>query len=312
MVQLSWILIWMAMGWALSFLAKTRIGKTGHVLQFTLATLDRFVIWVSLPATILFALHRLKWSSEAWVPVSMAWIVFGGAVLFFCWLGQRKAWSRGTVGALILCCGLGNTSFLGFPLIRAIYGERALSIAVLNDQPGSFLVLSTLGIYCATLFSSRKSTIPALCLRILKFPPIWATFFAFLLKPFSFPSGVDWVLGLGLKTLIPAALISVGSRLDLNPRQIEHERAPLGFGLVYKLVLAPLGMAFVLLLLGKSGETARVTLLEAAMGPMITGAIVAKEYELNPSLCSLLVSFGVPLCLITVPVWAWLLQMLNV
>jgi hypothetical protein len=56
----------------------------------------------------------------------------------------------------------------------------------------------------------------------------------------------------------------------------------------------------------------RVTLVEAAMGPMITGAIVAVEHGLDAELCSLLVGAGIPLSLITVPLWAKLLERLRI
>jgi hypothetical protein len=42
---------------------------------------------------------------------------------------------------------------LGFP-IEALYGEEGLKTAILVDQPGSFVVLSTLGILVATIYSS--------------------------------------------------------------------------------------------------------------------------------------------------------------
>ena len=64
--------------------------------------------------------------------------------------------------------------------------------------------------------------------------------------------------------------------------------------------------------LHQRGEAVRITLLEAGMGPMITGAIVAVESGLDAELCSLMVSAGVPLCLITVPLWAKLLEYLGV
>jgi predicted permease len=55
-------------------------------------------------------------------------------------------------GCLILTAGLGNTSFLGFPIIEALYGQEGMKTAILVDQPGTFVVLSTLGIIVATMY----------------------------------------------------------------------------------------------------------------------------------------------------------------
>ena len=84
------------------------------------------------------------------------WIVF-----LFCWLlihniGKRLNWSRAKTGALILTTGLANTSFVGIPLLQAVVGDEAISYALLADQPGSFLILSTLAPFSVG-FQSRFS-----------------------------------------------------------------------------------------------------------------------------------------------------------
>ena len=275
--------------------------------------LNRFIIWFSLPATILLALHALRWEPSYWVPVSMAWIVFAASVGLFAAAGRFYGWSSRTVGALVLTAGLGNTSFLGFPLLRALYGEGVLPIAVLTDQPGSFLVLSTLGLAAASFFASSRPSLSVFLGRMARFPPMWALIAAALLRPVAFPGAVEALLHLGAKSLVPLALISVGGALRFDRGRLGRERSPLVFGLLYKLVLAPLGMALLLVVfLHQRGEAVRITLLEATMGPMITGAIVAEEHGLDAELCSLMVSAGVPLCLITVPLWAKLLEFLGV
>jgi predicted permease len=82
----------------------------------------------------------------------VAWIGFIVSYLFFSVLGKRLGWSKKLIGCLILTAGLGNTSF-GFQLLK-LYGEEGLKTAILVDQPGSFVVLSTLGILVATIYSS--------------------------------------------------------------------------------------------------------------------------------------------------------------
>jgi predicted permease len=162
----------------------------------------------------------------------------------------------------------------------------------------------------AFYFSASKANSKAVIIRrFLTFPPVWAMALAVALRPFHFPQNVEAVLAWGPKTMIPLALISVGAQLKLSRKQFQGELTPLFVGLGYKLVLAPLLMTLFLVgILHQNGEAIRITLLEAAMGPMITGAILADEYELDPPLCSLLVSTGIPICLITVPIWAKCLE----
>ena len=304
MLQIGMVFAWMGAGLVL---------RRAHAPARAFVLLNRFIIWISLPATILLALHGLRWEPSYWVPVSMAWTVFLVATAFFVAAGKVFGWSSRTVGALVMTAGLGNTSFVGFPLLRALYGEGAMPVAVLTDQLGSFLVLSTLGLIAASYFSSSRASPAAVLGRMARFPPMWALIAAVFLRPLRFSAGVEAALHLGMKSLIPMALISVGGALRFDRARLMRERTPVFIGLLYKLTLAPLGMALVLVaVLHQRGHAVRITLLEAAMGPMITGAIVAEEYGLDAELCSLMVSVGVPLCLITVPLWARLLEHLGV
>jgi predicted permease len=304
MLQILMIFAWIGAG---------LVSRRAHAPARAFVLLNQVIIWFSLPATIILALHRLHWEASYWVPVSMAWLVFSASVAFFAAAGRIFGWSQRAVGALVMTAGLGNTSFVGFPLLRALYGERVIPIAVLTDQPGSFLVLSTVGLLTASFFSSGRSAPGAVLGRMLRFPPMWALIAAVLLRPVNFSDSVEAVLRLGLKSLVPLALISVGGALRFDRALLARERSRVAAGLLFKLVLAPLGMAVLLVVfLHQRGEAVRITLLEAAMGPMITGAIVAEEYGLDAELSSLMVSAGVPLCLITVPLWAKLLERLVV
>jgi predicted permease len=55
------------------------------------------------------------------------------------------------------------------------------------------------------------------------------------------------------------------------------------------------------------GEAIRITLFESAMGPMIGGAIVAMQNDLNPPLITLMVGLGITLSFLTLPGWWYLL-----
>jgi predicted permease len=127
--------------------------------------LNRFIIYVPLPALILSSIHEMNLGQNAVYPVAMPWILFLTALALFSvvgWLGRNGVgWGKTTVGCLILTAGLGNTSFVGFPLIEAFYGREALSVGVLADEGGTFLVLSTLGILVAAVCSGSKLSLRA-------------------------------------------------------------------------------------------------------------------------------------------------------
>jgi predicted permease len=84
---------------------------------------------------------------------------------------------------LNLNCRAGNTSF-GFPIIEALYGQEGMKTAILVDQPGTFVVLSTLGIIVATMYS--KGQIAFRFLKKLFFSPFITFVVACLMNVFNF------------------------------------------------------------------------------------------------------------------------------
>lgn len=270
-------------------------------------TLNSFIIHISVPALALLHIHELKLSGDIVLVTAMAWLFFGLAAGFFWLAGRYMRLSRGTVGALILTGGLGNTAFFGLPMIEAYYGQQGIATGILIDQTGSFLVLSTLGIIVAGMYSSGRPTIASIVWGILRFPPLIALVIAFLLLPVTYPDWFSAVLKRLGDTLAPLALLSVGLQLRLGKLAGNVNNLALGLG--FKLLLAPLLIYLLYVqVLGAHGQVIQVTLFEAAMPPMITAAIVAQDHNLDPELATLMVAVGLPLSFLTLSAWWWLLQ----
>jgi len=287
---------------AVCLLAGIGLNKTGRFPVSTPAALNGFIIHISLPALAIRHIHSLKIDPTLLLTAAMAWILFGAAWLIFGAAGKMLKMDRATTGALILVAGLGNTSFVGLPMIEAYYGKEYLGIGIIADQLGSFMVLSTLGIFLATLYSSGSVTPRQMARKILMFPPLQSLILAFLLRPLDFP---DWSVSVLEKlggTLTPLALVSVGFQLHFG--ELRSLFKPLCAGLAYKLLLGPI-LVFVLycLVFGATGKTIQVTIFEAAMAPMITAGIIAIDHDLRPQLVGMLVGVGIPFSFITLHLW---------
>lgn len=132
--------------------------------------LNKIVIYICLPALALYFIPKIHWNNQLLFPIGVAWITFGFSFVFFRFLGKKYKWSKKLTGCLIITAGLGNTSFLGFPIIQALYGADGMKTAILVDQPGSFVVLSTLGILVATLYSKGEQSSSQIVKKIMFFP----------------------------------------------------------------------------------------------------------------------------------------------
>jgi malate permease and related proteins len=276
--------------------------------------LNTFVLWVSLPAVVLTQLPEVfenegGFTLQSIFLAAMPWAIFGFTTVTTWIVGSRWGWSRATIGAVSLTAGLGNTSFVGYPLLEALYGRSSLGYAVIVDQPGSFLALSTAGIAVASFFSTSHVSLASVLRRMFTFPPLIAVLMVGAWVLFDLPQseGIDVVLGYLGMTLAPLALVSVGWQLELDLSRFAARRREIIFGLGMKLVVSPIVILIAATLLLDYESLARqVVILEAAMAPMITAAVIAQEMELDDEVAQLLLSLGIPISLVTVPLW-WIL-----
>lgn len=280
-------------------------------------TFNGFVIWISFPALVFIQIPQLlnsvTPSAQLFIPISMAWIQFGLAFLFFTLAGRALRWSPAKTGALVLTAGLGNTSFVGFPLLESLLGPQSIRIGVLVDQPGSFLTVSTVGIFYASALSPQggiKPPLSAIINKVICFPPFVAVIIAIFwwMAGGSASGATLHVLEKLSATLVPLALVSVGFQLKLSLPVVKRLWKPLSLGLAFKLFLIPAFFAVLYFgILKMSGELVTVTLLQAAMAPMITSAIVAEEFGFDTEISNLMIGIGIPLSLLSVPLWHRLL-----
>jgi predicted permease len=204
-----------------------------------------------------------------------------------------------------LCTAIGNTSFLAFPLISALLGEPALSLAAVYDQFGSFLALSGVAPWIVVRASGGSAQSPlATVKRVLSFAPFVSLVVALLL-PAALPGWLDHILLQLSRALVPVAMFAVGLRLRVTP---PTERAAFAAGLLLKLVLFPALALGLCALAGASRPVRDVAVLEAAMPASVTAGALAMSAGLAPRLAAALVGWGLLLAQLTVPAWALLLR----
>ena len=94
----------------------------------------------------------------------------------------------------------------------------------------------------------------------------------------------------------------IGWQLDLSSLSGNGKR--IAVGLTWKMLLAPaMVLGLLLLFRGQLGFADKVVVAQAAMAPMVTAGVVATDHRLAPGLASALIAVGVPLSLVTVPLW---------
>src|SRR3954447_17412231 len=162
----------------------------------------------------------------------MPWLLFATSALVFWAVGRAFGLRRSTTGALAVVGGLGNTSFMGLPMIEAFYGASGLPTGIVIDKLGTYLVLSTVGIMLICFYSEGTITGREMVRRIATFPPLIALVIAIALMPVAYPAWASSVLARLGGTLAPLALVSVGLQVKLG--DLADNKALLAMGIGYK------------------------------------------------------------------------------
>ncbi|MEN1942055.1 AEC family transporter [Luteimonas sp. MJ174] len=273
-------------------------------------TLNLVVLYVCLPAAILVYVPRLRFEPDLLGLVAVPWLLAAASWALLRLLAPRLRLRRDELGVLLLCTMLGNTSYIGYPMVEALLGAQALPYAVVYDQFGTFVMLSTLGLVVLARYGGDDPpTARMIALRIVRFPPAWALVFGLTLMPEHPPAWIAAALGQLAGVMLMLVMLAVGLTVQLRlPRD---EVRPLALGLVLKLAVLP-ALALVLALgFGLEGEMRQVAVLESAMPTMVTAAALAISHRMAPRLAAALVGYGIVLSLATLPAWHFVLQRLQ-
>ncbi len=278
----------------------------GYLLRFlpvfpadTDRSLNLYVIYIALPALILRQVPGLHFSRAMLTPVLMPWLVVLCSGLLVLLLCRAMRWSRETTGALLLVVPLGNTSFLGIPMVEQFFGSSAVSWAILYDQFGSFLALSTYGTLILAIYGGSTITPAGILRRVVLFPPFIALLAATFLPIQAYLQPLDRVLTLAAGSLVPVVLVAIGFQMRLLLPGADL--MPFAAGLLIRLLLIPILFLALCRLLGLEGIPVQVSLFETAMPPMVTAGALASIAGLKPRLTSAMVGLGILFSFLTLP-----------
>ena len=279
--------------------------RTAAFPSNTSQVLNQFVFYVSLPALVLITIPKLEFTSDLIATAVIPWVLllFSVVLLFIC--ANIFKWSRNTLGALLLIVPLGNTSFLGIPMVRTFFGDDLVVYALMYDQLGTFLALALYGSLVLAVFNKQKNQAPKHTLAkdalimMVSFPPFISLVIALLLHNVDLPPVYYELLSPIALTLVPVVMIAVGFQLTFKLDSASI--SPFIIGLSIKMLLAPALALLIFVLLGMKGTVYQVVVFEAAMPPMISACALAIMSNLSPKLTAAMMAYGIILSFATLP-----------
>lgn len=266
-------------------------------------SLNFFVIYVSLPATVLIQVPKIHLDFSALGVILIPWILV--PIVAAIVIAMTRNHPPHVRASLLLVMPLGNTSFVGIPIVHTLLGEEAIPYVLMYDQFGTFLILSLYGAAVIARYETGGFHKRLILKKLLLFPPFSFLIFALLFG--EIPQLAQPYLQLLSSTLVPLALVSVGYSLRFWG---EIDYPLFTKALALKLMIMPLIAFGLLFAMGVEPLALKTAVLESGMPSMITAGALAIAAGFAPALSAALVGYGILVSLVTLPLIAYLMEQL--
>lgn len=264
-----------------------------------------------MPISIVAFLHGTNLSGLIWIAPIIAWVaMILGAGLAWAWMQYRMSttcWSRSTQGSFLLTAMVGNTGYLGYPIVLTLLGPQYFAWALFYDLLGTTLGAYGLGVGIAAHFgveSQRAQHGWQLVQTLLMNPPLWSFLLGMRLRNVWLSPLADQILQLLAWTVVFLSLVLIGMRLGQLSSWQSLPRASLS--LLIKMFLVPLIVGAGLSVIGLEGPLLLVVVLQMAMPPAFATLVITETYDLDKDLTVTALSVGSIGILMMLPVWLWL------
>ncbi|MCS7308928.1 MAG: AEC family transporter [Armatimonadota bacterium] len=275
------------------------------------SVMNRLILDVTLPAFVFHALYRQRVTEDM---VHAAWLFAGlqVAVMALLWLPARLLRLPPPVmGTLLLTAVFGNTGFLGYPVVQAIFGktEGAMAAAVVYDQFSVALTVYTVGIAVAMHYGSRYESHWRELLGFFRTPTFIVLLLTLLVNTLrlSVPPFLTYAAQLVAGATVPLVLLSLGLMLEPARLRRNHYYLPMAIILLVKMALFPYLMWLATGWAEVGGVARLVAVTQSAMPSAMVNAVITERYGCDHQLATLVIVVGTLLTLGVLPVTMTLL-----
>lgn len=266
------------------------------------STLNRVNLYLFVPALTLSRLAETPLSVQTIWTVAIAVLLNASVLWLLSYLfGRMAGLDSETRATVTLGAMLENSGNFGLPLIELVLGRQFVGYQALVLAFNNVLTF-TVGIW---LLARAKLSLAEAVKRVLSMPLIYAVVLGILISSTqtSLPKPLLTSLRYLGDGLIPVALVTLG--IQLAEQTGLRNRAAISIAVILRLVVSPLSMLAIVNLLGIDPELGRVLILGASVPTAVNSALLAIEFQVNPSLASSIVMVTTILCPITVTITAF-------
>jgi predicted permease len=273
--------------------------------------LGKFLFWVGIPLSIVGFMRRADLSGNLYLAPVVAWAaILLGLLCSRLWIALRQvSWPRPTEGSFSLAAMLGNTGYIGYPVVLLLpqLGLGVFGWALFYDALGTLLGSYGLGAILAAEMGGQPQPQGQRWWCRLKAvaqnPIIWAFGLGLGLKAIALPAWLDLGLYRFAWGTVLLSLLLMGLRIQQLSSWHHLHRAAAAVAI--KMLVLPLAVGLGLTALGVEGAPRLVMVLQAGMPCAFSNLVLAEAYNLDRDLSVTCVGLSSALLVLTLPLWLW-------
>lgn len=273
--------------------------------------LGKFLFWVGIPISIVGFMRRADLSGNLYLAPVVAWgAILLGLLCSRLWVhAYQVQWPRPTQGSFSLASMLGNTGYIGYPVVLLLpqLGVEVFGWALFYDALGTLLGSYGLGAILASEMGSKPQPQQRQWLTrlraVVQNPIILAFGLGLGLKVVSLPPWLDLGLYRVAWVIVVLSLVLMGLRIQQLDSWRHLQRASVAVAI--KMLVLPLAVGLGLTAAGIEGAPRLVMILQAGMPCAFSNLVLAEAYDLDRDLSVTCVGLSSALLLLTLPLWLW-------
>lgn len=285
--------------------------RRGVLHDTDIGVINRLILDVTLPAFVFHALYRQRVTPDM---VHAAWLfgILQVLLMALLWIPARLLkLPRPVIGTFLLTAVYGNTGFLGYPVVQAIFGrtEGAMAAAVVYDQFSMAFPVYTVGVAVAMHYGTKHTASWRDMLTFFTTPTFVVLIGTLWLNALQVPvpTFITHSAQLVAGATVPLVLLSLGLMLEPTHLRANHYYLPMGLILVAKMALFPYLIWLATGWMGVQGVARWVAVTQSAMPSAMVNAVITERYGCDHQLATLVIVLGTLLTILVLPVTATLL-----
>lgn len=245
--------------------------------------LSSIVIDVTCPALILSSVMGAELPDRSLILplLGISFLTYILLLVYGFWVPRFVSKSRDEQGMIGFALMFANVGFIGYPIVSAIFGPKAVFYAALLNIPNTFFIFTA-----GVMLVKGEHNMKSLSAKVLFSPAMIAAFVAALMVAFGVrtPDIIARPVTMVGNITIPAALMVIGSSMARLPLKEIIGSPKVYVASLLRLVVVPLSVYFLFRFCGVTDVINNINTVIIAMPVASYGTMFCMKYGRNPSL----------------------------